>query len=496
MRAAALLLLLASAARGDDRVRAFFEETGGHELADALARIEAPALAELPFGQVAIDGARVEGWIESDGRIRTGLFAVRRFEGPVAPLHPHEALRAFAMARAPDLSPLLAHWVAALQAGDGKGARRAWTLLARRDDLRTALLRALGAEWPSAWEEGRRRDRALAALRAMDALAADAFWRGYVARRRAYVEACSDAIPEPPGDDAPPERAVRLWVEGLRRMAPLYSCIIGTPPHFYGEPDAYMKLKEIGAPAYPTLVVAAEDPRTAGRGVSLGGEGEPSEVGFVASCLLGEMLPYAEDGEILERWIQDGAWRDERSTALWFARHGTRPHTLVTAAVELRGDPGAVDALRGLADHPNAPVRISAAAALGELPALERLTDAVLALELPDATFYVLHRPPEGVAAAYWAAAVGDHGDRGMRLLASAMQRGGPGARIHVAGGLRGSRAGAEAVPLLERCLDDPSPPVGVAAAGTLSRISAGAIRVTADDDALIAAARAWVASR
>jgi len=264
-----------------------------------------------------------------------------------------------------DTGRAFARWVAAMQAGDRDAAKRAWTELSR-EGWRARLAAHLRRAWPHAgWADGER-ERAFACLDAIARVGGDDFHRAFAARRRAYVEACTKEIPDPPAEDLPESRRARVWIEGLRRMGPLWSCIAGTPPRFHGEPDAHLALRQLSPSAYPDLVIACFDPRPAGRSMSVGGRGERATVSFLAKSILRRHLHAEEEEDVLERWIQSGTWKDPDESRAWFIENGRSAHTVVFRILE---KPALAERFL---DHDDESVRVAAAAANDELDGLRK----------------------------------------------------------------------------------------------------------------------------
>jgi len=289
------------------------------------------------FDLPTCDYARVageEGWRIDDGLL-VSLTEVLPLEAgtPVDRIDRGAALRRLLARERPPADLVLAHWVAARQAGEAGDAALA------RKAIPDQALAKLRETWPEAWQRGKRPDLALLALAALPDDTTVQRWRRHVAT--AHVELAG--APKP---DTPRAQAARLWIERFQEHQPLWTCFRGTPPAFLGEPDAELALYGLRPEAYPVLVAALRDPRLTRPQQYSFHTGDPMRVGKVAWWMLSKLLGIREDEDTLEHWIDSGTWKDRAATHRWFAAHTKNPSSLMAIAPWAAKDPQAVEALR------------------------------------------------------------------------------------------------------------------------------------------------------
>jgi len=411
VRCLAVLLIVATLANAQQKralasihepVAAFFGEQKGQPLPAALAQLKVPHFHSLQFVHAWSGAAEYFGW-QRGNKVLIGLYDLR---GPIDRAKPFDPKTLDASKMKP--GALLAHWVAALQSGDGARAKECWEQLSKAPNVRTTIAVSIRRQWAhAAWHK----DYAQllhGCVQAIGIVGADEFHNVYVRRRLDYVGECSDHIPDLPLKTMSKRQQARYLVEGLRRMGPLWSCFAGTPPSFHGEPDTYHRLQKLGRAAYPDLVIAMADRRDAGRHLSAGGEGLPCTVGYVATNLMREMLGFECNEDLLERWVQSGAFENEKRSRAWFVANAREPQPLVFNLAHSDAASIDKDRLKALLLHKAPSVRLAAAARLGTPRALLATRKDAAELKAAAANFYYFR--PNNAALRAWILAYVAHG--------------------------------------------------------------------------------------
>lgn len=404
----ALLLIVSSAIAEDplalvsirEPVRAFFGKARNEPLPTALAGLAVPPLHKLPFVRTERKYEQYAGW-RWGNQVFVGLYDLRKAHDETRPFD-----RKLLELKKTSVGFLLADFIAALQAGDEERAQVAWDAIQSRNDPKGAIAESLRRQWPRTAFDANHAGLFGACMHAIETVGGDDLHARFAERRRIYVRACQQKIPCLPTAAVPTEKRTRMLIEGLRRVQPLWSCFAGHPPSFRGKPDAYAPLQHLGIAALPELAIAVADPRDAGRPIRLGGEGDPSSVGFIAENLVREILRYECSEDLLERWVQSGTWNDKRLAPAWMIDHADEPQALVFNLLHSDEAPVDMGNITALLRHEDPAVRLAAAARLREPDVLRRTAGAARKANATYDNWYYFH--PSSKALQAWILAFGE----------------------------------------------------------------------------------------